>query len=382
MQPSTDSAPSRHEQWEDVSLRLPRARMPEAAAEVSLGRLLRLIVQHRTLILGCAAAVLTVVVGVTLLTPRTYTATAQFMPQTRKLSSNLSGLAAQFGVALPGTDPGQSPQFYVDLLESRAILGQVADTVYAGAAGPARPARVARLADWYQVTEPSPARRRDGVIDRLRRDVSARASTGSGIVSLRVRAPDPALARQLAARLLTLLDAFNRETRQTQASAERAFTARRLSEVLSELRLGENRLQLFLEQNRGFRDAPALRLQEDRLRRDLAVQQQVYTTLAQAVEQARIEEVRDTPLLTTVEMPNQPSRPDSRYVVLKAMFSGIFGLLIGLLAALLRDGRAGAATRAAEALPRPTGSAEPGLGVARPWQPGALDAPPAPELQA
>ena len=384
MQPLIESAPSPRDPTGEVSARPPRLRVPDPAPEVSLGQLLRLIVRQRAVILGCAALVAAIVAVVTLRTERTYTASARFMPQARRTSSNLSGLAAQFGVALPGGDPSQSPQFYVDLLESRAILEQVADTLFTSAPAPGRPARVAPLAALYQITDPVPARRRNAVVERLRGDVSARAG-GSGIITLRVRAPDPALARQVAARLLAQLDAFNRETRQTQATAERAFTARRLSEVESELRLGEDRLQLFLEQNR-FRDAPALRLQEERMRRDLAVQQQVYTTLAQAVEQARIEEVRDTPVLTTIEPPEQPTRPDSRFGVVKMVLGGGFGLLVGLLTALLRDRRPAAPPRGTEvSVGGASGNGRPGeplLGVPRPWRPGAHDAPPAPEVQA
>jgi uncharacterized protein involved in exopolysaccharide biosynthesis len=54
-------------------------------------------------------------------------------------------------------------------------------------------------------------------------------------------------------------------------------------------------MQAFLQANRQWANSPDLTFQHDRLERDIALRQQVYTTLVQSFEQARISEVRDTP---------------------------------------------------------------------------------------
>ena len=54
--------------------------------------------------------------------PRQYVSSAAFMPQGPDSRSRMSGLAAQFGIAIPAVDGGQSPSFYAELIGSREIL--------------------------------------------------------------------------------------------------------------------------------------------------------------------------------------------------------------------------------------------------------------------
>ena len=105
---------------------------------------------------------------------------------------------------------------------------------------------------------------------------------------------------------------FNLLTRQTRAGAERRFVEARLQEAADSLRLVENRHKAFLQANRDFRNSPQLKFENDRLERDVQFQQQLYTSLAQSFEQARIDEVRNTPVITVLEPPDLPASPDPR----------------------------------------------------------------------
>ena len=75
---------------------------------------------------------------------------------------------------------------------------------------------------------------------------------------------------------------------------------------------------------------------QDRLAREVLVQQQVYATLAQAYEQARIEEVRDTPVITVLASPQRPGRPDPRALIKKAFLALLVGGVLGFLVAAWR----------------------------------------------
>ncbi|MBA2457976.1 MAG: hypothetical protein H0V43_03350 [Gemmatimonadales bacterium] len=299
---------------------------PGSQEEISLLGLVNLLLRHRGLVLGAALLGFAVAVALSLLAPRVYTAHSSFMPQTRKAMASISGLAAQFGLALPTAEGGQSPAFYADLLESRAILGDVVtgSFEFTTEAGPTR----GTLVDYYRSKGATPALRRDAAIRDLADDVTASTVQRTGVVNLSVTVRDPALAIQINQRLLDLLNQFNLRTRQSQAAEERRFTERRMGEVRGDLRTAEDRLQRFLQRNRDFRNSPELTFQADRLEREVTMQQQVFTTLAQAFEQAKIEEVRDTPVITVVQRPELPARPDRRGLVLK----GLAGLLLGLLA--------------------------------------------------
>lgn len=126
-------------------------------------------------------------------------------------------------------------------------------------------------------------------------------------------------------RLLVALADLNQRARQQQASAERRFTASRLREVEADLRNSEAALQAFTERNRDINHSPALRMAMGRLEREVSLRQQVVTTLAQAVEQAKIEEVRDTPILSILQRPRQPAFPDSRGTIGRALLGGLGG---------------------------------------------------------
>ena len=110
-----------------------RERLPpgsDAASEISLIRLINIVLDHRTLVAACSLGLFVLVVLVTLVLPRTYTVVSSFTPQSERMPSNLAGIAAQFGVALPAPDAGANPDFYVELLESRRILTETLKGTY------------------------------------------------------------------------------------------------------------------------------------------------------------------------------------------------------------------------------------------------------------
>ena len=67
------------------------------------------------------------------------------------------------------------------------------------------------------------------------------------------------------------------------------------------------------------------------------LQQQVFASLAQAYEQARIEEVRSTPVITVVTPPESRIRHEGREWILYPLIGLSIGLLGGLLTAMLRE---------------------------------------------
>ena len=299
----------------------------ESEEGLSFLGLANLLLLHRRLVGTFALLGLVLLPAITLISPRSYTSASVFMPQTRSAVSSFSGLAAQLGFTLPSTESGQNPSFYADLLESNSILGSVVDSrfEYQTRDGPVQ----GTLVEIYRSNGKSPALRRDAAIRRLRGDVAATTAQKTGVVELEVTAEDPDLARQISQRLIDLVNEFNLRTRQSQAANEREFTERRLGEVRQELRATEDRLQSFLQRNRDYTNSPALTFQVERLQREVTMRQEVFTTLAQAFEQAKIEEVRDTPVITVVESPQLPVRPDSRWLVVKALLGLLLGLMMG-----------------------------------------------------
>lgn len=301
---------------------------------IPLLAIINAVLRNRARIILIAALLGTVVGAYVLFSKRLYVSTASFSLQGSD-TRRFSGIAAQIGLALPAGEGTQSPAYYVELLGSREILGSAAASPYFQTRDGRRTS--ATLADIYGIKESDSALRQEETVRRLRTAISSEKSRETGIVGISVAAPSPALAQQLLSRLLELLNEFNLKTRQSQAANERRFIEQRLAEVTVDLRAAEDRLQNFLQRNRdAFSNTPDLSFEHDRLSREVALRQQVYTSLAQNYEQARIDEVRDTPAMTIIEAPNLPVRPAPRGFVRKVLLAIILGLVIGILPIVLQ----------------------------------------------
>jgi len=261
--------------------------------------------------------------------PRRYTTTASFMPQGARAQSQLSGLAQQFG--LGGGDAGQSPSFYLDLVESRSLLAAVARREYtlrtdSGVlTGP--------IDKIYGIRSQNPTVLRAAMVDVVKGQIQKNANPRTGVITVKVNSRTPEMAVQIAQNILDEVNRFNLNRRQQQAGLERTFVEKRLGEAQMELRQAEENLQSFLTENREFRSSPGLQLEFDRLNRTVSMRQQLYNGLAQSYEQAKIEEVRDIPVITVVEPPELPIYPDPQGGMRKTLIGVIVGLAIGVVIA-------------------------------------------------
>lgn len=301
-------------------------------------------VRQRAWVLALSALVgSALAVGLKIAAPREWTARFSFAPQARRTpgGAGLSSLAAQFGVNVPGAEPSQSPQFYQQLITGQTALEALVDSVVPSDSGPVRLANT--IAEPVQGTDSLLLRER--AVRELRKRLLVSVDNKTGIVAVQVRMPSPAMATRTGELLLTHLDEFNVDTRRSQAKAERVFTEERAKASSSALRKAEGALQAFLTQNRDYRNAPALLFEYDRLNRELQLRQAVQSSLAQSLEQSRIDEVRDTPSITIVERPRLPVVPDSRGLPQRFIAGGILGALVGFLASeALRLSRRGRTT--------------------------------------
>ena len=269
--------------------------------------------------------------------PRFYSTEAEFMPQGARAQSQLAGLAHQFGLSIGG-DAGDTPQFYMDLIKSRLILGEVAKKQYqmktdSGVFS----GTLIKLLGGGRL---EPRAQGPYIVGRMKNLVDVQSSPKTGVITLTVRAGTPDMAVQIANNVLAEVNTFNLNRRQQTAAGEREFVENREAEALSDLRNAEENLQSFLVQNRDFTVSPTLQLEHSRLTRAVDMRQTLYTSLATTAEQAKIEEVRNLPVITVLAPPEAPLVPESKKGFRKVLFSLIIGAVIG---AMIAFGRAGLA---------------------------------------
>ena len=223
-----------------------------AEDEISLIKLVNTLLRRRRIIVVTSGGIsLFVLLSLLLFSSAlTYTSTASFIPQgSGGSASGLAGLAGQFGFRLPANEPGQSPEFYADLITSRAVVGAMTEESFrfqVEREGELE-VRSGTLPDLLELAEDgSNAERRESLIRWLQGAITVSTDRGTGIVEVSIKTPWAGLSKALADRLIEVVNEFNLETRQSRGAAERVFVEGRLAEARDSLRNAENRYEAFL----------------------------------------------------------------------------------------------------------------------------------------
>ena len=325
--------------------------------EPSVLAMLTMLLQRRRLITSLAAAGFVAGAAYGLLSTRQYVATATFMPQASADGGSAGGLAlaaSQFGIRVPTGGGGWSAPIYVDLLTSRGLLAPIAvDTLTVAEQGNAR-VPVAKL---LKLDDLPPAERTEKTVAELRMHVAAAEVKKMGSVQIVARTPWPSVSLALVKRLLAEVNEFNLLTRQSQARAERVFAEAQVKEAAQLLRDAEDHMREFKQRNRVV--GVDMEFDRDRLQREITMRQQAYTSLVQSYAEARLREVRDTPVITVLDAPVLPVIGESRQTALKAIMGALVGAILGILAVFMSAARGSENERlrtlfqaADEALPR------------------------------
>lgn len=320
-----------------------RSRGEGTERDISVFELLTPLIRRWRLIAGLAAAGALLAAVVLLLQRPVYTGKATFAPETSQGVSlagslaGLAGLAGQFGISSPTSSV--SPDFFARVLHSREILRATLQAEFTDPASGRRSVRRALL-DILDVTGKTPEERLQKGTRTLENQTEADIDRRTGVVTLAVEMPSPELAAAVANLMVDQLNRFNLERRQSQSREERRFSGDRLATAERELRAAEQAHLGFLQRNRRFSDSPLLNFEANRLFREVQLKQEVFLTLTKSYEQARISEVRDTPVLTVIDSAVPPIQRTSPRRTLGVAIALLVSTLIGIAAAYVVDLRA------------------------------------------
>tara|TARA_A100001015_G_C15043496_1_gene741599 strand:- start:1901 stop:3334 length:1434 start_codon:yes stop_codon:yes gene_type:complete len=159
---------------------------------------------------------------------------------------------------------------------------------------------------------------------------------GSSVSTITISIFEPNLAKQLADTVLMELEVLNRSFRSKSILEKTSFIEQRISSVGSDLEKSEKRLKEFNERNRQI-SSPALQLELDRIERETDVQKEIYMTLKQQLELAKIEGVQETSIVQVLDRPQIPISPSNKNLKISILFSIIVGLMLGAMIGLIRS---------------------------------------------
>ena len=317
----------------------------------------------RRLLVWLGAVGLAAGLAVGLLSRPRFVSSAMFIPESSdKGFSGLDLAASQLGIRLPMTASGWGPPIYVELLLSRMLLEPIAlDTMSVAEESGRRVPMMDLLG--IRDSELSPGQRSEAAVVALRSKVSVVEEKKLGGVRLTVATRWPSVSFAVASKLVSGVSDFNLLKRKSQATAERQFAESAADRSEHALREAEDKMQLFLQRNRTVGSSPELTFARDRLLREVSLRQAIYASLMQQREEARLKEVRDIPVITTIESPRFAVRRESRRLAVKAVLGALAGVMsavwIAFVWEILAAGRSTPVNQASglsrllyEALPR------------------------------
>ncbi len=264
------------------------------------------------------------------LTKPYFTSTITILPDygtNTSMMNQLSGLASLAGVSV---GHGTPTEIYQKLVTSQSVLVPV---VYAKYKTDKYPDSV-NLIQYFKIKpdknlSPSLQNREmfltiDKItVSRIKTDVDRMTQ----ILTISAVMPEPKLSADVVNNMAKSLDNYIQTQMRTNASEQRRYIGKRLVEVKDSLTFAENVLKDFNEQNRVINQSPALMLQQSRLMRRTEILNAIYLQLEQQYELAKIQEIKDTPVINIEEWAKNP--------ILKSGPKRLTGLIIIMFLSVL-----------------------------------------------
>ena len=265
----------------------------------------------------------------------TYVSSAKIMSSSGGSStSQLQGLAAQFGVAVPGGSEG-AQWVYPEIVKSRtlakSVLKRKFDTEKYG------PQKSLLQILTYGDEEPTVSidtleiHGANALIDMI--EIEQEVS----FYNLSVSTFEPQFAADLCAVLIEELDRHQRAYKTEKVKETRLFIEGRIVDVQKELEEAEEALKDFVDRNRQIQGSPALLLEQQRLTREASVLTGVFTTLKQQLEMTKIDEVKESTLVQVLDPPEAPLYRDKPKRKLSVLLSLILGFGFAVVVAFVKE---------------------------------------------
>jgi uncharacterized protein involved in exopolysaccharide biosynthesis len=154
--------------------------------------------------------------------------------------------------------------------------------------------------------------------------VTLETNDKEGYVVLNTIAHDPKVAAQVAHKAQELLQKYITEFKIKKATAQLDFIGERHAEKKKEFEKAQTNLAAFVDRNKNVTSAMA-RTEQDRLQNEYKLAFEVYSQLAQQLEQAQIQVKEDTPVFSIIKpvtVPIEKSKPNRPMILIIWTFLG------------------------------------------------------------
>ena len=340
--------------------------------EIDLIALAKTLWDNRKFIIITIAIFMALGVAVALLTPKEYTASTTVVPQISDNKAKLGGLSSLAAMAgfnlndMTGGNTQLSPMVYPQILNSVPFQLELMNTPFhfpnqqdslsiytyytevkeiGFLEGLKKytiglPGVIIKAIKGEQVTNDpmtnghsssgyiTLTKEQDEVREMLSEKVNLDVNDKDGFLTLSASTLDSELAAQITQKALQMLQRYITAYKIEKASAQLKFIEERYNDNKKEFEKAQDALAEFRDKNKNVTSALA-RTQEERLQSDYQLAFDVYSGLAQQLEQARIQVKEDTPVFSVLKPVTVPLEDNTSGVTTLAIFI-FLGLLLSV----------------------------------------------------
>lgn len=265
-----------------------------------------------------------------------YTSTVTILPDYGSKETTLSQLSSLASLAGVSVGQGSPTEVYQNLLTSEAVLAPVIYSKYKTEKYPDS----VNLIQYFKIKPdkslPADLQKRDMFLQEYKDLSKDRVTTDidrmTKILTVTVKMPEPQLSADVVNKIVESLDNYIRTKRKSYAADQLAYIEKRMAQVKDSLTIAENKLKDFREQNRMVAQSPELLLEQARLARNVDILSTVFLELSKQYEIAKIDEIKDTPIVNVRDYAKNPviKAGPKRLLTLilimffSALFSGLY----------------------------------------------------------
>ena len=259
-----------------------------------------------------------------------FTSSVTILPEYGNKSTTLSRLSSLAALAGVNVGEGAPTEIYQNLIMSESVLEPVINAKYYSE----KLEDSVNLIQYFEIESenepPSELDKRKMFLSAYRALTEQVIKTDrdrlTGIMTVTVTTGESKFAAALVNKIIESLDNYIRTKRKSFASEQRYYIEKRTEQVKDSLTNAETALKTFREQNRMVSQSPNLMLEQARMMRNLEILQEVFIELTKQLEIAKIDEIKETPVVNVKEEAKDPVRkagPSRAKTLLLIMFLSI-----------------------------------------------------------
>ena len=174
-------------------------------------------------------------------------------------------------------------------------------------------------------------------VSKLNRMIGIKKNRGSALLTLSVGTFEPQFSADLAQKYIDEFELLLTSFKIQHMIEKKTYIENRINGIQSDLLAAEEKLKTFREKNRNILTSPALTLNEDRLIREVDVQQEVFITLKSQYEMVQIEMLGEKSMMQVLDPPEAPMRMTKPNKMRNNIFAITIGLILSITLIFVKD---------------------------------------------